>query len=176
MKKRYLILQQDSQELGKGLVLFNKTSCLKNLRSIYFAENCCLHRIPRLVIFIKRKELSKLLSDHVSVLMDRLNRLDSIFYSQKLQPKEKISKVFKNLINKISGFTHIIEFNNIKLNLDIIDELMAVSMYRNYIYTLLACTKNASFQSNNKSLIIESLKEEERFYQNLIKIKMDITP
>ncbi len=174
MKKLHLILKPRFLKLGMGPILYNKANYIENLHFIYSAENCCLRKIPRLVILLGRTEFSKLLSDHISVIMDRLNRLDYIFYIQKSRAKGKICNTFKNFISKVNEFAHISEFNDIKLNLDIIDELMAISRYRNYIYNILAYTKNTPPQNNIKSLIIDSLKEEESFYQGLIKMQMDV--
>lgn len=147
---------------------------VKNLRFIYCAENYCLRRIPRLVTMVLEERLSGLLSDHVSILMDRLNRLDEIFKYHSFKPAGLNCSMFKSLINRLGSLVNVIHLNNRKENAELIDELIQISLYRNsvYLYLMDMACGNAYHEVIN--LLSRSLIEEDNFYKSLFILKSTI--
>lgn len=166
--------EKHSKTIG-GYFSPGKENYLKNLKFIYCAENYCLRRIPRLVILVQHDRLSQLLSDHVSILMDRLNRLDDIcrFFNQR--PSGLSCATFKSIINRLGSLVKVIHLKNRRENTDLINELIQVSLYRHSIYLNLmdmACTNGGH---EIIILLSKSLMEEHQFYQNLFNLKNNIT-
>jgi hypothetical protein len=139
---------------------------LNDLCRIYSAENYCLRRIPRLVNLIENPALSELLSDHISKIMDRLNLLDDIFKRYNTRPS-----AFNTIQESPSHNLRIFLLKGDKGNKKLLLELIKASQYRYSLYELLLNTSFENLQSGISNMLMDSLKEEEKFYQDLVNIK-----
>ncbi|MDB5120357.1 MAG: hypothetical protein JWN56_1575 [Sphingobacteriales bacterium] len=142
---------------------------LNDLCRIYSAENYCLRRIPRLVNLIESPSLASLLSDHVSKIMDRLNLLDEIFGKYKTRPS-----TLKVFMDSPSHSMRIFLLKDDKGNQKLITELIKASQYRYSLYELLLNSSNQKVQTTIYAMLVNSLNEEEKFYQELLSIKRQI--
>lgn len=142
---------------------------LHDLCRIYYAENYCLRRIPRLVNLIESPSLANLLSDHVSKIMDRLNLLDEIFEEFKTRPS-----TLKVLPDSQNHSMRIFLLKDDKGNQKLVSELIKASQYRYSLYELLLNSSSEKAQTTIYNMLINSLNEESYFYQELITIKRNL--
>lgn len=139
---------------------------VNNLNCIYCTEKYCLRRFPRIVNLVESKNLSKLLSDHVSIIMDRLNLLEGIFSYYHVRPSSL--KSFSNFFGaNMKGF---FIKNNFQNHL-IITDLIELIKYRITIYELLVAATNVIEQTNIRSVLLQILAQEAKLLQDLNCIK-----
>lgn len=138
---------------------------LQNLCLIYTAENYCLKRIPKLVNIVENTQLSQILSDHVSVIMDRLNTLDEIFSHYKTRPSafKRLTKLRDNLLIFLT--------KNDNKNQKIINDLIEVSRHRFSLYQLLVSATSNKSQINTCTSLLKLLNQEENFYDEVLQLK-----
>lgn len=149
-------------------IFLKESTLLNNLCLTYTAENYCLRRIPRLVKIVEISKLSQLLSDHVSVIMDRLNFLDEILSNYKLRPS------FRSLTNQLEDRVRIFSKKDDKKNQELITNLIEVSQYRYPLYEFLVSATTNKAEAGTCARIIQILNQEEKFYQDLNTIKREI--
>lgn len=161
----------DFMQGKQNILAFQKDidTILHSLCFTYAAENYCLRRIPRLISLVETQRLAQLLSDHVSVIMDRLNLLDDIFSHYKTRPSS-----FKGLTNPLGDNLRVSQVKEDHRDQKLINILIEVSRHRSSLYELLVSATSAETQSGISLKLLEVLKQEEKFLHDLITIKREI--
>ncbi|HYK75976.1 MAG TPA: DUF892 family protein [Daejeonella sp.] len=174
MKKNNSILPTGFLKSSEGFINQDIDQYVQNLKAIYSAESYCLKRLPRLVNMISQSDLESMLSDHTSVIMDRLNRLDHIAKELKLTIGRTQNPTFKNIISKMGKIIHHFNIYNPQANYELISILLEVSIYRSYIYNALLQAMNETNFPETTAMMQRCVNEEDFFFNNLLKTKMYI--
>lgn len=142
---------------------------IHNLRFIYATENFCLRRYPRIINLIPRGELASQLDNHVSVIMDRLNRLDDIFTELNIPSGGLICSTFKSSIDNVRNLIYSLSSKENHSNADLTSTLLEISIFKSYLYNSLLESVSETYQPAVFVLLKQSLKEEDMFFHLLVK-------
>ncbi len=145
----------------------NKPEYFHLLGKIYFSENYCLKRIPRLVKYIQDKELKSLLNDQVSIIMDKLNRLDKVYALQGQKVSGTVEEEFRQLIRTLSILVNGQAVSHGK-QASVIEELLKITGYISALYEEIVDHYTAGINTDTFTLLSSNLQEEEQFRKNLI--------
>jgi len=142
------------------------------LRDLYSAENQLVKALPKLAKAATSEELSAAFEEHLEQTKGHVQRLEQIFESLGESPKGKKCVGMEGLVKEGSDLTG--EFEGVVLDAGLIGAAQRVEHYEIAVYGTVAAFAELLGESEQQSLLHETLREEEETDEKLTELSKEI--
>lgn len=145
---------------------------IDELRDIYNAENQLVKALPKLAKAATSEELSSAFEEHLEQTKGHVQRLEQIFQSLGESPKGKKCAGMEGLVKE--GSEMVDEYEDEVLDAALISAAQRVEHYEIAAYGTVAAFAELLGESEQQSLLIETLEEEKETDEKLTELSKEI--